>query len=72
MTFSGSSYTMMNTVPLLIPDDQNTMNSMLHELLVSEDRDTLIKHPLDYSNKTDLSHRPQVVADLFKKICLKN
>jgi UDP-glucose:(heptosyl)LPS alpha-1,3-glucosyltransferase len=54
------------------PFEQNTMNSMLHELLVSEDRDTLIKHALDYSHKTDLSHRAQVVADLFEEICLKN
>lgn len=50
------------------PFHQEVMNSMLHDLLASEDREILHKHALDYSKTTDLSHRPQVVADLIEKI----
>ncbi|MGB5157046.1 glycosyltransferase family 4 protein [Desulfobacterium sp. N47] len=50
---------------------QKTMNIMLKEMLLSEEKDNWKKNALSYSDSTDLYNRVMVVADLIEEIGAK-
>jgi UDP-glucose:(heptosyl)LPS alpha-1,3-glucosyltransferase len=50
------------------PFCQEEMNSLLEDMLSSPERGNWIKNAQNYAAKTDLYHRPEVVADIFEQI----
>ena len=54
------------------PFNQGTMNTMLQEMLTSQERELWGKQAILYSDKTDLYNRFQVIADLIEHVGKKH